>query len=463
MSFGRFKIFTDYREVTDDNIERVLLEAYPLFTYNVNDIDRLYNYYLGVQPILFREKKIRPEINNKIVENHAFNIAQFRSGYLLEKPIEYVANKDAVDNRSLIFLNSCMEMEGKDSEDNDIAVDRAVCGTAYRLCLPNKNYIDDGDESPFGVDRIDPRQGFVIYSSDIGNEALVGAIVLIEKIDNEVQIKIQAYTKDKFYVYNYSKARLEVIKPHVYGGIPLIEYPLNKERLSAFEPVIGILDAVNTISSNRVDGVEQFIQAILVFKNIEVTKEMLEKLQQLGAINITDTGEIKASVDFLQQELNQEQVQKLVDYMIQTAYRICGVPYSRGSASDSGQSTILHDGWSEIEAKVKNDELTFKKSEREFLKLALRYCRILTKGTINVKLMDIQIKFTRRIYENTYQKAQTLDLLLRNEKVAPRLAFSVCGLFTDPEESWAESEKWGREHGAFKTTEELNNELLPKN
>ena len=68
--------------------------------------------------------------------------------------------------------------------------------------------------------------------------------------------------------------------------------------------------------------------------------------------------------------------------------------------------------------------------------------------------MDLEIKFTRRIYENTYQKAQTLDLMLKNGKIAPRLAFATCGLFSDSEGAWSESQKWVEEHGGWKTADE---------
>ena len=299
------------------------------------------------------------------------------------------------------------------------------------------------DESPFKIYTVRPTQAFVVYSSDLGEEPLLGVVVLKEKVGDTTVVKLQAYSKYKYYVVNQTLQVVESAESHTFGRVPLIEYPLNEERLGAFEVVMPMLDAINTIQSNRVDGIEQFIQAILVFKNIEVTAEMLKKLQELGAINISDTGEVKANVEYLQQELNQTQVQTLVDYLLEIVYRIAGVPTRNGSGSgDTGQATIMRDGWSEIEAKIQDDELSFKDSEKQFLKLALMYMKTLTKGKYVVSLMDIEIKFTRRIYENTYQKAQTLDLMLKNGKIAPRLAFVTCGLFSDPEGCYEESKPY---------------------
>ena len=52
-------------------------------------------------------------------------------------------------------------------------------------------------------------------------------------------------------------------QPHILGDIPIIEYPLNLARIGAFELVIPLLDAINTIASNRIDGVETFPLTII--------------------------------------------------------------------------------------------------------------------------------------------------------------------------------------------------------
>ena len=443
MLYGRQKIYTNYREINDGNIGSVLVNAYNVFKANLGDIEYLYNYYVGMQPILQREKKIRPEINNKIVENHAFSIVQFKTGYLLEKPVQYVARKDNTNIDALTSLNDYMEIEGKESKDKQIANDRAICGQAYRLVLANKKYNqNDLNESPFNIFTISPKQAFVVYSSDIGEKPLLGVVVLTEKVDGQDVIKLQAYTEDKYYVFNLTMMSTEVSTSHTYGMIPLIEYPNNEQRLGAFEVVIDLLDAIDKVQSNRLDAIEQFVQAIMVFKNVEIDKDMLDALKELGAINISDSGEIKANVEYLQQELNQEQVQKLKDDLLEVVYKICGMPQPNGSGGGNNGATVVHDGWTDAEARAQEDELSFKASEKQFLKLALKISKTLTANKVELSVADIEIKFTRRNYENLTQKVNALVLMLQNEKIAPRLAFSTCGLFADPEEAFRESEEY---------------------
>ena len=51
--------------------------------------------------------------------------------------------------------------------------------------------------------------------------------------------------------------------------MPIFEYTANTARMGAFEPVLPMLDAINTVQSNRIDGIEQFIQSLAVAVNCQ--------------------------------------------------------------------------------------------------------------------------------------------------------------------------------------------------
>ena len=214
---GRTKIYSNYTEITKDNISDVLLNAYPIFAKNVSEINALYSYYKGQQTILQREKKIRPEHNAKIVSNVAYSIVQFKTGYLLDKPIQYVARKDEVVDENLIALNDFMVLEGKESKDKAIANAKEICGVAYRLALPNKNYQKGAlDESPFNLYTLKPQQTFVVYSTDIGEKPLLACVVLTTKdLDGNEIITLQAYSKDTYYEFVYGTQTLLRVEPHI--------------------------------------------------------------------------------------------------------------------------------------------------------------------------------------------------------------------------------------------------------
>lgn len=441
---GRKPIAIGYEEVTDENIVDVLLQTFPIFQENAIDIEYLFNYYKGKQPIIDKEKKVRPEINNIVVENHANSIVQFKVGYLLEKPIQYVARKDSVDNESIYALNDYLEIVGKEGKDRQIAHDQAICGTAYRLTLPNRKFEEnDVDESPFRLSNVYPANAYVVYSTMVERQPILGVIVYKKRIDNQDHTILQAYSNERYWEYDVLTRALVKNEAHPYGYIPLIEYPYSDERVGAFEVVIPLLNAINKVQSNRLDGVEQFIQALLVFKNSDIEKEELKELLELGAIKISDTGELKANIEYLTQELNQEQTQVLKNDLLDVVYHIVGMPSrAKNGSGDTGTAVIYRNGWEEADSKIQDVELMFKESEKQFLKVALSYTRTLTLGKNKLRLSDLEIKFTRRNFENTYQKTQILDIMLKNGKIAPRLAFVTCGLFQDPESAYAESEAY---------------------
>ena len=116
------------------------------------------------------------------------------------------------------------------------------------------------------------------------------------------------------------------------------------------------------------------------------------------------------------------------------------------STSDTGAAVLLRDGWSLAEARAKDSENMFKKSEKKMLKLVLRICRELS--DLNLGLKDIELQFTRRNYENIQSKSQVLVSMLQNNKIHPLLAFQHSGLFIDPERAYAMSLKYYEEEQA---------------
>lgn len=84
---GRRVIKTSVTEITQENVTDVLRKALATHELNRSEIDYLWKYYRGDQPIRHRVKDVRPEICNKIVENRANEIVSFKVGYLCGEPI----------------------------------------------------------------------------------------------------------------------------------------------------------------------------------------------------------------------------------------------------------------------------------------------------------------------------------------------------------------------------------------
>lgn len=437
---GRRMIKTDESEVTNANVVTILRKALPFHWKNRSEINYLWHYYKGRQPILNRVKLVRPEIANRIVENRADEIVSFKSGYLMGEPLQYVTRGNAEGIADAINqLNEFVFAEEKPAKDKELADWFHICGTSYRMVLPDEE--EEEDDSPFEIYTLDPRNTFVVYHNGLGNKPVLGVKYVV---DEKGVVTYSCYSKN--YYFEIVESKIVKSEPHILGDIPIIEYPLNLARIGAFELVIPLLDAINLTDSNRLDGVEQFIQALLLFHNVDISSDDYAKLREDGAIKFKDIDpNLKAEVAYLTNTMNQGETQTLVDHMYQTVLTICGMPNRNGgsSTSDTGSAVIMRDGWSDAEARAKNSELMFKKSERRFLKLVLNICRTLV--SMDLKVHNIEIRFTRRNYENILQKAQVLDLLLKNNKVHPRLAFEHCGLFVDSDLAYALSAEYMEE------------------
>ena len=456
--FGRTKIVVDETEITRENVVDVLHSAFLIHSANSNDIDTLYNYYKGKQPILARTKEIRPEICNRIVENRANEIVSFKSGYLCGEPLQYVSRGKTDDVADGIqALNDMMLLCGKPARDKEITEWMYISGLANRMVLPNKGNIKKyivpnlsrgkmpaaADEAPFRVFTLDPRYSFVVYSSELGEPPLMGVKYIHRKTGITEKIVFSVYTATDY--FEIVDKKIEKHEKHSIGHVPIVEYPLNNARLGSFEIVISILDAINLVQSNRLDGIEQFVQSLWVLYNAEIDDDVAKNLREAGLIKLKSFGDNKADIKVIAEQLDQQQTQTLIDYMYQTVLNIVGMPNRNGgsSTSDTGAATIVRDGWAAAEARAKDDETMFKESERHFLRIVLKILRD-TVGT-PLNLSDIDVKFTRRNYENVQVKAQVLDLMLKNPRIAPELAFTHCGIFSDPQDAAKQSEQYYNE------------------
>ena len=119
---GRRKIYTMTEEITADNVVSEILYALNFHLMNVAEIDYLYWYRRGVQPIMNRTKEIRAEINNKVCINNADFIVTFKNGYFLTKPATYVSrSKDEKVTADVQKLNDYLYLSGKHDADNLVA------------------------------------------------------------------------------------------------------------------------------------------------------------------------------------------------------------------------------------------------------------------------------------------------------------------------------------------------------
>lgn len=440
--YGRKQIFTSEAVIDRSNVLDVLNEALKIHAQNREDELYLEDYVRGKQPILDRVKTYHDEINNKIVVNIANQIVTFKTAEFAGEPIQYISRGSKEDLPEKVSqLNSMMLSEGKQSKDMQLAYNIFTYGVGYRLTVHDQD--DNGeeedlfDEAPFEMFIPDPKNTFVVRLYDVSKKVVMG-VTYVYTDSKENRVRFTVYTENSTFTIEGTASRAETVKEevkHNFGMVTLTEYPCNPLYMGAFEVVLPLLDAINTTQSNRLDGIEQFIQAIMVFEGVDVTAEDIYELKELGALKLPASSDGRQSrVYYLNEQLDQSQTQTLVDDMYQTILQIVGMPsQGNGSTGDSSNNgaVIMKNGWWNAEARSLETEGMWKASETDFLKIVLKICR--DTNTLGEMLVsDVEPKFGRRSYEDLLVKTQSFSTL-RSAGCPSIQAFRFSKLSKDPE------------------------------
>ena len=441
--YGRTKIFTDVENITSENVVSVLEKAVAVHSQNQNEIEYLWEYYKGKTPILNKVKEVRENINHQIAVNRAAEIVMFKRGYGFGEPIQYIRRgTDESLTDDINNLNEYMFAEGKHAKDSSLAEWMYVCGWGLRMVLPG----EDKDE-PFRIYTLDPRYSFVVHHNGLGEKPVMGVKVIVRENNESVY---SVYTKDFYFeIMNGKIVRKE---PHVLGDVPIFLYPSNSANLGAFEVVLPLLDAINEVESNRLDDVEQYVNSFLALLGGTIDEETAQMLNEHKMLCLPEGVDAK----YLSGQMLQADVQVLINDLYDTVLKICGMPNRDGGTGTSGNgiAVYLSDGFSTAEAHMQSVENEFKLSEKRFLKLVLRILRDMV-GT-NLKAKDIEVKFSRRNYDNIQTKSQVLISMLNNPKIHPEIAFAHCGLFVDPSSAYLQSKAWWEEQKRVEEQEALS-------
>lgn len=460
---GREVLESSYDTVDKSNIVQILDDVLPVFQSNQQQINYLYWYRRGDQPIRKRKKKVRSDIKNVIIENHADEIVNFHVGYRFSEPVQYVRDADDEKGESVSkaigSLTKMLRTEGYDSQTIELADWIFLCGKGFRMALPKAEDDKSGSEIDIGV--LDPRFTDIVYSTRFGRKPLMSIQQVLYVNENGVECtRYECYTKKSFFVIEDGNIVSET--PTFIDCIPIVEYRANSTLTGAFELALPLLDAINNTTSNRVDGIEQFVQSFLKFVNVDINSEQYDKLKKEGAILVRSQNGLPADVSIVSSELNQEQTQTLQDHLYNMALIVCNMPSRSGqgkSTSDTGSAVMLRDGWSEAESAAKKFDPMFESAERNFIKVILREAG--DKIDKNLSVGDIRIKSPRTKYDNLLVKTQALQNLLQSH-VNPLRAYETVGLFADAEQVYTDSSELiaeGRQAEKAKAVKDLADAL----
>ncbi len=219
-------------------------------------LKKLLDYYKGEHKIIGDSDR-----ENKLVCNHAKDIADTATAYFIGNPVTYNCNDD------ITVLTKALDTAGADEADGDNGLDLSIYGRAYEYIYTKK------DETVLEIKNLSPENTFVVYDDSIEQDELFAVYYYVRKDNSDMSGQVHyiatVLTKKYRWVFDICEipsdsSVLEGPEDHFKGEVPVIEYLNNKLAIGDYELQIPLIDAYNALMSDRITDKEQFIDAILV-------------------------------------------------------------------------------------------------------------------------------------------------------------------------------------------------------
>ena len=79
---------------------------------------------------------------------------------------------------------------------------------------------------------------------------------------------------------SFDALELAGVRDHYFAQVPIIEYHNNTETQGDFVQQLSLIDAYNTLMSDRVNDKKQFVDTLLLLVNIDLDSQTSKKLKE---------------------------------------------------------------------------------------------------------------------------------------------------------------------------------------
>ena len=379
---------------------------------------KLKRYYEGKHDILGRLRDSPALPNNRIVANHARYITDMTVSYLISNPVTYSASEgfDIEAVKREYFEQSISAV------DCILQKDSSIYGTAYEVVYADENAKPRSASLP-------PENTFIVYSDTADRQKLFGINYYTKvNIDGHPDgAKVIVYMPDRVIHYksdtqSFSDIYYEKTENNFFGGVSLIEYPNNEEKMGDFEDEISLIDAYNLLMSDRVNDKEQFVDSFLLLQGIEIDSEHAEKLRR-EKILIAD---IDGNAKYLSKTLSESDTEVLRTTLKEDIHRFSMVPdLSDDTFANNLSGVAIRYKLMGFEQKVRTKERYMERSLKERFSLYSHFLNIKQNIPI-VPVYEIDVEFKRNLPVNEYETARMINLLdgiVSRETLLSRLPF----------------------------------------
>lgn len=364
--------------------------------------------------------------NNKLVHAFPRYIVTMASGYLAGKPVTY---RDEKQTETVEALQELYKHSNMDSVDAELATDAAIYGKGVCIC-----YTDE--EGKPRAATLNPMSAFVVYDDTVERKPLFG-VHWLDRYDSagkRTGVTVHVYTAEVEMIYQGKSVQMlnampEIVDYTYFGGVPMVEFWNNAQETGDFEPVLTLIEAYDTLESDRVNDKQQFTDAVLLLTGCTLENDdpndkrtAAQKLLEEKTLSLPD---MDAKAEWLVKQSDEAGAEMLKNALKADIHKMSMVPdmtdehFAANASGVAMRYKLLG-----LEQLTAIKERWFREGLRERLRLYANIMGILSMGTLDPE--QVEITFTRSLPVNETETAAMvaqLDGLVPKATLLAQLPF----------------------------------------
>ena len=462
-------------ELTIKAVEPYIDSIFAQFSKNGEAIRKDYEKYCLDHTIL---SKVRAhddtDINNIVLVPDLKAMVDWKTGYTFGNPIKYAQNKTN-DTDDINYLNKYVRSACQRAVDKEVGKWAYATGVGYYFIEPKSTSFDVETEAPYILYHRESDTCSKIYSAFGNKEPLFDILyTTYEKIENGLKLQVKVldiYFTDVLYTYEKDIGAGWVLKRTESRGIskplPLVEKRFNTDGIGMVAMGETLQNSIDKLLSNGLDNVEDVVNEIFVYKNVELGKTAEEqalnhkKMKKSGAVVLNGgSKEMPPDVDTISTKLTLSEVRELFAIVDAKFHSSLGVPMEMSGTNSGGTTksgSEVANGYDNAYNRALDDINTFIIADTELLNKIMWICKN-TKGNKinNLAPSEIEIKYSLNLTDNILTKTQSYVNLVQ-ANVPPAIALRLCKLSNDPEAEGKIIEEYAEKKAQATAQVQVNN------
>ena len=471
----KIKIPVNPNNLTIEIVESYLDLIFEQFQENATKISEYYSKYCLNHSILSKTRAHDDtDINNIVLIPNLKAIIDWKTGYVFGNPIKYAQNKTSKTD-DINYLNKYVRSVCQRTVDKDVGTWAYATGVGYYFIEPKSEDFDIEVESPYELYCRESDTCTKVYSSFGGNKPLFDILYTTyeeltkEKTKQTVKV-LDVYLPSTLYTYERRAGigkweNVKVEQRGLYKKLPLVEKRFNIDGIGIVAMGESMQDALDKLISNGLDNVEDIVNEIFVYSNVnlgdtpEEQKANHTAMKKNGAVVLNTTNkDVKASLETISPKMSLAEIRDMFSTINAVFHSSIGVPMEISNTNSGGttkQGSEVANGYDNAYNRALNDINTFIEADTELLNKIMWICKNTPDNKMdNIAASEIEIKYSLNLTDNMLTKSQSYGTFIQT--MPPAMALRMCRLSNDPEAEGALIEEYMAKQAQEKVSRETN-------